>query len=155
LSIYSVQHRRINMPKRSARAVWEGSLARGTGRVSLESGLFKGPYSFGSRFRTNAGTNPEELIAAAHAACFSMALSSLLSEDGYQVVSIDTSASVTIEDTEDGPEITAINLQTEAKVEGMEDTAFREYAEKAKAGCPVSKALRAVRKIELEAKLIQ
>jgi lipoyl-dependent peroxiredoxin len=143
------------MPKRSARAVWEGNLAKGTGRVSLESGLFRGPYSFGSRFKTSAGTNPEELIAAAHAACFSMALSALLSEDGYLVESIDTSAAVNIEDVGGSYEITSINLQTEAKVTGIDSQTFREYAEKAKIGCPVSKALRAVGKIELEAKLIQ
>jgi osmotically inducible protein OsmC len=142
------------MPKRSARAVWEGNLAKGTGRVSLESGLFRGPYSFGSRFRTGAGTNPEELIAAAHAACFSMALSALLSEDGYAVESIDTSASVNIEEVEGSYEITSINLQTEAKVSDIDSKTFKEYAEKAKNGCPVSKALRAVRKIELEARLI-
>jgi lipoyl-dependent peroxiredoxin len=143
------------MPKRSARAVWEGNLAKGTGRVALESGLFKGPYSFGSRFKTSAGTNPEELLAAAQSACFSMALTAMLSEDGYPVESIDTTAAVTIEEVDGNNEITTINIKTEAKVGNIDSATFKEYAEKAKNGCPVSRALRAVKKTELEARLIQ
>lgn len=141
------------MPKRSAKALWEGNLIKGTGRISLESGLFKGPYSFGSRFKSNAGTNPEELIAAAHAGCFSMALSGMLSDAGFSVVSIETNASVTIEQVDNDFEITGILLKTDAKVQDIDDKTFLEYANKAKAGCPVSKALRAV-PVALEAKLL-
>lgn len=142
------------MPKRSAKAVWEGNLTNGTGRISLESGLFKGPYSFGSRFRSNAGTNPEEMIAGAHAGCFSMALSAMLSEDGYIVQSIETSAAVYIEEDDGDFEITRIELKTDAKIHDIDNKTFVEYANKAKNGCPVSKALVAVKTIELEAKLI-
>ena len=141
------------MPKRSARAVWEGNLIKGTGRLSLESGLFKGPYSFGSRFKSNAGTNPEELIAAAHAGCFSMALSGMLSDAGYTVLNIETNASVSIDQVDSDFEITGILLKTEAKVQDIDEKTFLEYAAKAKAGCPVSKALRAV-PVLLEAKLL-
>ena len=142
------------MPKRSAKAVWEGNLSSGTGRISLESGLFKGPYSFGSRFKSNAGTNPEEMIAGAHAACFSMALSAMLSEDGYVVQSIETSAVVYIEEIDGDFEITRIELKTNAKIQGIDNKTFVEYANKAKSGCPVSKALAAVKTIKLDAKLI-
>ncbi len=141
------------MPKRSARAIWEGNLSKGTGRISLESGLFKGPYSFGSRFKSNAGTNPEELIAAAHAGCFSMALSGMLSEEGYSVLTIDTSASISIEQVGEGFEITGIVLKTEAIVKDITEKKFLDIASKAKEGCPVSKALKAV-PISLEAKLL-
>ncbi len=142
------------MSKRSARAIWEGNLVKGTGTISLESGLFKGSYSFGSRFKTGAGTNPEELIAGAHAGCFSMALSGILSDDGYLVDSIDTVAVVKIEEVNGGFEITQIDLKTEAKIQKIDEKTFLEYANKAKEGCPVSKALKAVKTINLEAKLI-
>ncbi len=142
------------MAKRSARAVWEGNLQKGTGRISLESGLFKGPYSFGSRFKSAAGTNPEELIAAAHAGCFSMALSGMLSEDGYVVDNIDTTASVRIEETDGGFEITEIVLDTAAKINGITSDMFGDYAKRAKEGCPVSKALKAVKTIRLNARLL-
>jgi lipoyl-dependent peroxiredoxin len=142
------------MAKRSARAVWEGNLQKGTGRISLESGLFKGPYSFGSRFKSAAGTNPEELIAAAHAGCFSMALSGMLSEDGYVVENIDTTASVKIEEQEGGFEITEIVLDTAAKINGITGEMFVDYADKAKEGCPVSKALKAVKTVRLNARLL-
>lgn len=141
------------MPKRSARALWEGNLIKGTGRLSLESGLFKGPYSFGSRFKSNAGTNPEELIAAAHAGCFSMALSGMLSDAGYTVLSIETNASVSIDQVDSGFEITGILLRTEAEVQDIDEKTFLDYAGKAKEGCPVSKALKAV-PVLLEAKLL-
>jgi len=142
------------MPKRKAKAVWEGNLTAGTGRISLESGLFKGPYSFGSRFRSGAGTNPEELIAAAHAGCFSMALSAILTEAGYEVKTIETSATVRIEEIDGSFEIDEIVLTTEAGVNGVDYETFLDYANKAKEGCPVSKALKAVKNIRLEAKLL-
>ncbi len=142
------------MPKRSAQAVWEGNLLNGTGKVSVESGLFKGPYSFNSRFKTGAGTNPEELIAAAHAGCFSMALSGILTDNGFKVESIETSANVFVEPVEDGFEITRIDLETKGEVLDITKDKFAELAMLAKVGCPVSKALKAVKTINLKAELL-
>jgi lipoyl-dependent peroxiredoxin len=140
------------MPVRSAKVSWEGSVAKGHGTVAVESGRLDAPYSFGSRFETAAGTNPEELLGAAAASCFTMALSLALSELGHPPTRIDTSARVAIEKAEDGFRIPRIELDTEATVPGIDGETFRREAEKAKSGCPVSKALAAT-EIELTARL--
>lgn len=140
------------MPVRTARASWDGSLARGHGTLAVESGRLDAPYSFGSRFESEEGTNPEELLGAASAGCFTMALSLALSEMGHPPTRIDTSARVAIEKTDDGFRIPRIDLDTEATVPGIDAETFRREAEKAKAGCPISKALAAT-EIHLEARL--
>jgi osmotically inducible protein OsmC len=140
------------MPVRNARAVWEGTLQEGHGVMRVGSGAFEGRYSFASRFESGTGTNPEELIAAAHAGCFSMALAGGLTQAGFPPKQIETTASVHIEKARDGFAITRIELETQAKVPGIADSAFREQAEAAKKGCPVSMALSAV-EIVLRARL--
>ncbi|MGH9047847.1 MAG: OsmC family protein [Acidimicrobiales bacterium] len=142
------------MPLRTAKAAWEGSLQNGDGTISVESGRLDAPYSFGSRFEAAAGTNPEELLGAAAAGCFTMALALALSELGHPPTRIDTTARVGIEKTADGFSIGAIELQTEAAVPGIDDDTFLVEAERAKAGCPVSKALAAT-EIHLEARLVR
>ena len=141
------------MPVRNAEAEWKGNLNRGSGRMKLGSGAFEGPYSFASRFKDGPGTNPEELIGAAHAGCFSMALSHMLAEAGHIPDVVHTTAKVHIDKVEDGFKITAIELQTEGKVPGIDEKTFQEKAEAAKEGCPVSKALAGV-DIRLQAKLV-
>ncbi len=141
------------MPVRKADAVWEGDIRGGNGKVSLGSGAFEGRYSFGSRFEEGAGTNPEELIGAAHAGCFSMALSGGLGRGGHTPKRIATTAKVHIEKVGEGFSITRIELDTQAEVPGIDDATFQEFAKKAKEGCPVSKAL-AGTEITLNAKLI-
>jgi lipoyl-dependent peroxiredoxin len=141
------------MAVRKADAVWEGGLKDGHGKISLASGSFTGEYSFGSRFAESKGTNPEELIAAAHAGCFSMALSAALERAGHPVRRVATTARVHIEMGAEGPRITRIELKTEGEVPGIDDATFQEQARLAKEGCPVSKAL-AGTQIELEAKLL-
>lgn len=130
------------MPARKGSAQWNGNLREGKGTVSVESGAIRDlPYSFQSRFEEGSGTNPEELIAAAHAGCFSMALSAALTRAGHNPESIATTASVFLEKKEAGFEITRIELDTEASVPGLDIETFLEHAEGAKKGCPVSKAL--------------
>jgi osmotically inducible protein OsmC len=141
------------MPSRNANAVWEGSLREGKGRMRLGSGAYEGAYSFASRFETGQGTNPEELIAAAHAGCFSMALSAALGRAGFQPKRIATTATVHLEKVGDAFSITRIELRCEAQVPGIDEAAFKEQANGAKATCPVSKAL-AGTQISLEAKLV-
>lgn len=141
------------MPTRKANAQWNGDLKNGNGSMELESGSYKGKYSFASRFENGDGTNPEELIGAAHAGCFSMALSLELSEAGYDPQSINTRAEVTFDLTDDGPAITGIKLITKADVPGIGNDKFQEFANGAKKGCPVSKAL-AGTEISLDAALI-
>ena len=141
------------MPVRSAEAQWEGSLQDGAGKMRLGSGAFEGRYSFSSRFEDGPGTNPEELIGAAHAGCFSMALSGGLTRAGHPPTRVDTTAKVHIERGGAGFAITRIELQTEAEVPGLDEETFRREAEAAKAGCPVSKAL-AGTEILLDAKLL-
>ena len=138
------------MAIRNSSARWQGNLTEGSGSVKLGSGYFEGPFTFASRFQEGKGTNPEELIGAAHAGCFSMFLSAILSKDGFTVKEIATTATVHLGD---GPKITLIELNTEAKVDGIDDTTFQKYALQAKAGCPVSQALAAV-ETHLNAKLI-
>ena len=142
------------MINRSAKAVWQGDLKSGKGELSLGSGAFSGKYSFTSRFEEGQGTNPEELIGAAHAGCFSMALSADLSKAGYTVDEIQTQALVTMDKTETGFEITKIKLITKAKVKDITMADFAQYASGAKLNCPISKALASV-DIQLEAHLLK
>jgi osmotically inducible protein OsmC len=139
------------MPVRKSEAVWEGTLKEGSGRVRLASGLYEGPYTYSSRFEEAAGTNPEELVGAAHAGCFSMFLAALLTEKGYKPERISTSASVHLGA---GPMIKKIGLECEAKVPGLAEAEFQRLAAQAKEGCPVSKALAAVPEMTLNAKLL-
>jgi osmotically inducible protein OsmC len=140
------------MPQRSASALWEGDLKAGKGRMRLGSGAYEGPYSFASRFEQGPGTNPEELIGAAHAGCFSMALSAGLGAAGFKPASIRTDAKVHLEKAGEGFAITRIELTTEADIPGIDPQKFQEHAENAKKNCPVSKALAGVM-IELQARL--
>lgn len=140
------------MPTSNAHAVWEGTLKKGKGTMAVGSGAFESAYSFATRFENGAGTNPEELIGAAHAGCFSMALSMLLEKAGHPPRKIRTKADVELEKVDDGFAITRIRLQTEADVPGMNADDFQEQAEAAKNGCPVSKAL-AGTQIDLKAVL--
>jgi lipoyl-dependent peroxiredoxin len=141
------------MPKRTASAVWNGSLTEGNGTMRMGSGAYEGPYSFQSRFEEGEGTNPEELIAAAHAGCFSMALSGELGRAGHTVDSIETDATVHIDKVDDGFAIKRIELRTRVSAPGVDESAFQEAAEAAKKGCPVSQALAAVEEIDLDAQL--
>lgn len=141
------------MPVRKSQAEWKGDLKSGSGRVKFESGAFEGQYNFSSRFEDGTGTNPEEMIAAAHAACFSMALAAGLSGAGHKPDSVKTIAKVKIDAIPGGFEITGITLVTEAAVPGLDDGDFQKIAEATKEGCPVSKALKAV-PITLNAKLV-
>ena len=130
--------------KRNASAKWQGGLKDGKGTISTDSGvLAETQYSFSTRFEEGKGTNPEELIAAAHAGCFSMALSGQLGQAGLTADSINTTASVTLEKTDAGFAITSIHLEVKAKVPGADQQAFATAANNAKAGCPVSKLLKA------------
>ncbi len=141
------------MPKRKADARWDGSLQDGNGTMRLATRSFEGPYSFQSRFEEGDGTNPEELIAGAHAGCFSMALSGELGRAGHDAESVETTATVHVEKVPDGFAITRIELDTRARVPGIEDDEFQRLAEAARKGCPVSQALAAVESIELNATL--
>jgi osmotically inducible protein OsmC len=143
------------MPTRTAEARWDGSLQEGNGTMRMASGAYEGPYSFESRFQEGDGTNPEELIAAAHAGCFSMALSLVVGQAGHSLESVETKATVHIDKVDEGFAITRIELETEARVPGLEDSEFQELAEGAKKGCPVSQALAAVDSIELRASLVE
>lgn len=130
--------------KRTGSAVWKGEIKSGEGTVSTESGALDAVgYSFGKRFGDEPGTNPEELIGAAHAACFSMALSLVLADYGMTADEINTTAAVTIDPMEGGFEIKAVHLDVRAKIPGADAAKFKEAAEGAKAGCPVSKVLNA------------
>ncbi len=142
------------MPVRKADAVWEGTLKAGRGTMRFGDGAFEGTYSAGSRFEEEPGTNPEELIGAAHAGCFSMALSLLLEQAGFRAERIATHASVRIERVGEGHRITGIRLVTDARVPGIDQATFVAQAEAAKKGCPVSQALTGVDEITVEANLV-
>jgi lipoyl-dependent peroxiredoxin len=138
--------------KRKASAVWEGGLKDGKGRISTDSGVLSDTqYSFSTRFEEGKGTNPEELIAAAHAGCFSMALSGQLGTAGMTAESINTTAAVTLEKTDAGFTITRVHLDVTARIPGADQQAFETAAQNAKAGCPVSRLLNA--EIAMEARL--
>jgi osmotically inducible protein OsmC len=142
------------MPTSVANASWQGVLRDGRGEFSAGSGSFAGKYTFPTRFEGAAGTNPEELIAAAHAACLSMALSAALERAGTPSETISTTAHCTLELLDDGPKITKMRLEVKGKVPGMDAAAFQEAAEGAKNGCPVSKALKGNVEFELKATLV-
>lgn len=140
------------MPVRSSSAEWKGTLKEGKGTMKLGSGAFEGQYSFSTRFEEGKGTNPEELIAAAHAGCFSMALSNILGQANFKADSIKTEAKVTLEKVNDKMTVTKIHLSTVAKVPGCDAKTFEAKANDAKAGCPISRLLAAAQ-ITLDAKL--
>jgi lipoyl-dependent peroxiredoxin len=141
------------MATRTAKAEWNGTLQEGSGTMALGGGAFTGPYSFASRFEEGKGTNPEELIAAAHAGCFSMAFSAALGKNGFTPQQVKTTATVQLLKGAEGFSITQIQLDSEAKVPGIDEAKFQEIAEGAKKGCPVSRAL-AGTEIKLAAKLV-
>jgi osmotically inducible protein OsmC len=137
---------------RGARIHWEGDISRGNGQIAVDSGLVSAKYSFGTRFQNEPGTNPEELLAASHAACFTMALAAGLTRGGNPPSAIDTTARVHLQKEDGGWSVSRIELQTRAKVPGIDEQGFAKAANGAKEGCPISKALRAV-PIELDARL--
>jgi len=139
---------------RTASAIWHGGLKDGNGTISTQSGVLKdAQYSFTTRFENGIGTNPEELIAAAHAGCFSMALSGQLTSVEHPPQSIETTATVTMEKTDDGPTVTKIHLVTRVRVPNLDKEKFDELAKKAKEGCPISRLLKAA-EITLDAQLV-
>jgi osmotically inducible protein OsmC len=142
------------MAVHGASAEWKGSLKEGAGKMRLGSGAFEGPYTFVSRFETGPGTNPEELIGAAHAGCFSMALAAGLGRAGHNPTSIRTTAKVHLGASEAGPTITQIDLDVEGEVPGIDQATFQQFADGAKTGCVVSRALAGVKTINLNAKLV-
>src|SRR3954447_17023338 len=141
------------MATRNGSAEWRGDLRSGAGNLTVGDGVFEGAYSFSSRFEEGEGTNPEELIAAAHASCFAMALSGVLSANGHVPESVRTTARVHLRNVDGAPTIARIDLDVEATVPGIDEDSFREQAEQAKANCPVSRALAGVPEIELTARL--
>jgi lipoyl-dependent peroxiredoxin len=141
------------MPIRKARAAWKGTLKEGRGNMEVESGAFSGAYSFSTRFEEEKGTNPEELIGAAHSGCFSMAFSAELEKAGYNPISVETEARVRLDKSDKGFTITKITLSTKGKVEGIDNDEFQKIAKAAKEGCPVSRLLTGT-EIDLEAELL-
>jgi osmotically inducible protein OsmC len=141
------------MATRNGSAVWNGNLQEGSGKLTVGDNVWTGDYSFASRFEDGEGTNPEELLAAAHAGCFSMALSLALTDAGHPPNSINTTAKVQLRNVDGLPTIDDIQLETEADVPGVDDATFQEFAESAKAGCVVSRALAGVKEIRLSATL--
>lgn len=142
------------MSARTATSQWTGTLREGEGNVKLGSGTFESKYSFKTRFEDAPGTNPEELIAAAHSACYSMALNAGLERAGFPAKRVTTTANVSLGKINDAFAITRIELETEAEVPGIDDAAFQEQAKAAKQGCPISKALASVPTITLKARLV-
>jgi osmotically inducible protein OsmC len=140
------------MPKRTAEAEWKGDLPKGEGRMSFGSGAFEGAYSFSSRFEEGEGTNPEELIAAAHAGCFSMFLANVLSQAGHEPTSVRSTVQISLDKDDGGFSITRSDISTEVSVEGLDDEQLQTHAQEAKEGCPVSRALGAI-EIGVEANL--
>jgi osmotically inducible protein OsmC len=143
------------MVQRTAEAEWRGGLQDGAGTMKFGSGAFEGAYSFSSRFAEGTGTNPEELIAAAHAGCFSMAFSAGLAKSGFPPKRVHTTAKVTFEKTSAGFAVTRIDLETEAEVPGIEEAAFHQQAENAKRDCPISRLLAPGTEITMKASLIR
>lgn len=142
------------MPIRMSEAVWEGNLKDGKGTMRLGSGVWQGSYSFASRFQEGGGTNPEELIGAAHAGCFSMALSHGLAQAGHTPIRVQTSAKVHLEKAGEGFRISQIDLNCDADVPGIDQETFQKFAEDAKQNCPVSKLVTGAR-IQLQARLVK
>ena len=141
------------MATRNGSAQWNGTLQDGKGTVTVGDDAFTGNYSFKSRFEEGEGTNPEELLAAAHAGCFTMALSLILGNDGHEPEELRTNARAELRNVDGQPTITKMILSVEGKVDGIDEDAFKEAADKAKAGCVISRALGGVDEITLEAKL--
>jgi osmotically inducible protein OsmC len=141
------------MAVRTSEATWEGNLKEGKGKMKVGAGAYEGPFSFASRFESGGGTNPEELIAAAHAGCFSMALSAGLGKNGFNPTRVKTVAKAHLEKVGEGFKITRMELNSEAEVPGIDKAKFNEIAEATKKGCPVSQAL-AGTEITLNAKLL-
>lgn len=142
------------MATRDGSAEWRGDLKSGAGTVTVASGLFDGRYSFSTRFEDGAGTNPEELIGAAHASCYAMALSGVLTEAGHAPESVATTAKVHLRFIDGAPTISQIDLVAQGRVPGIDQAQFESFAEQAKVGCPISRALAAVGEITLEATLV-
>jgi len=136
------------MTNQRGTAVWHGDI-KGSGEISTQSGTVQAPYSTGARFEGEKGTNPEELIGAAHAGCFTMFLTSILTKDGKQVKQITTESKVTLDTSGEVPKVVKIALSTEGEVEGLSPEEFQQYAEKAKENCPMSQLLKAVPEMEL------
>ncbi|MBT2557301.1 OsmC family peroxiredoxin [Hymenobacter sp. ISL-91] len=136
------------MTNQRGTAVWNGDI-KGSGEISTQSGTVQAPYSTGARFEGEKGTNPEELIGAAHAGCFTMFLTSILTKDGKQVKRITTESKVTLDTSGEIPKVVKIALSTEGEVEGLSPEEFQQYAEKAKENCPMSQLLKAVPEMEL------
>jgi osmotically inducible protein OsmC len=143
------------MPTRSGSATWRGDLQGGDGNLTVGDGVFEGAYSFKSRFEEGEGTNPEELIAAAHAACFAMAFANTLAGEGHTPESVDARARVVLKEVDGAPTLARIELTAESSVPGIEDDEYQRLAEQAKKECPVSRALAGVQEIRLEASLKQ
>ena len=141
------------MASRNGSAVWKGNLKEGAGDLTVGDGVFSGSYSFSSRFEEGEGTNPEELIAAAHAACFTMWLANVMAEHGHPAESVRTTAKVHLRETDAGPTIQQIDLETEGEVPGIDQAHFAEHAEEAKNDCVVSRALAGVEQVNVNAKL--
>ena len=141
------------MTVRSGSAEWHGNVESGSGTVTVGDGVFEGAYSYDSRFGEGKGTNPEQLIAAAHASCFTMALSNVLSTAGHPPQSLRTNARVQLRNIDGAPTLARINLDTEGRVPGVDERQFRAYADEAKRVCPVSRALAGIPEIVLTAKL--
>ena len=144
------------MAARNGSAEWQGDLQSGSGTVTVGDGVFEGAYSFHSRFGEGeaAGTNPEQLIAGAHAGCFSMALANILSQAGHVPDSVRTSARIQLRNVDGAPTLTRIELETEGHVAGIDDQQFGRYADEAKQNCPVSRALAGIPEVTLTAKLV-
>jgi lipoyl-dependent peroxiredoxin len=144
----------LTVATRNGSAEWRGDLQSGSGALTVGEGVFNGDYSFSSRFEEGDGTNPEELIAAAHAACFSMALSHDLAGHGHPVESVRTTARVHLRNVDGAPTIAKIELDTEGRIEGIDQAHFEEHAAKAKEDCAVSRALGGVAEMEVTARLV-
>ncbi len=142
------------MAARIGSAKWTGTLQEGVGSVTIGDGVFTGPYSFSSRFEEGDGTNPEEMIAAAHAACFTMALNNALFQHDHAPASVETTAKVSLRQIDGKPTIASIELETEAVIPGIDEAHFVEHAEEAKQNCVISRALAGVPEITLSAKLV-
>jgi lipoyl-dependent peroxiredoxin len=141
------------MPERNGSAEWRGDLTAGSGSLVVGDGVFEGAYSFASRFEEGAGTNPEELIAAAHAACFSMALANILSEAGHTPDRVSTAARVTLRNIDGAPTLARVDLETTGQVPGLDQEQFQGYADQVVNDCPVSRALTGVPEMEVSARL--
>jgi lipoyl-dependent peroxiredoxin len=141
------------MAERSGSAEWQGDLPSGSGKLTVGDGVFEGSYSFASRFEEGEGTNPEELIAAAHAACFAMAFSNVLATNGHTPESVKTNARVVLKEVDGAPTLARIELTAQGKVPGIDEDEFQRLADEAKRDCPVSRALAGVPEIKLDATL--